>query len=231
MTGLQRVDAVDLTRVWGRRFALRNATFSLGTGSVTALIGGNGAGKSTTFNLLAQRLAPTRGHVLFDGQPAGRSQAERRMCGYLSHKSFLYSDLTAVENLALTAGLYRLEASEPAPLLKRVGLARHGDRLVREYSRGMVQRLALARLLLVDPCLWLLDEPATGLDQSGRSWLVEELASLREEGKIIALSSHSRPFLRSVATHAVVLKRGLVVASGAVESPEAVDALFEEHVV
>jgi heme exporter protein A len=225
-----RVDAVALTRTYGRRYALRKATFTLTSGAITAIIGRNGAGKTTAFNLLARRVSPSSGSVQFDGTPASSSEEHRRRVGFLSHSSFLYADLTARENLEVVRGLYGLEMSDFTPLLGRVGLGRAMDRPVRQFSRGMVQRLALGRILLTDPDVWLLDEPASGLDEAGRRWLQSELVSAREAGKVVALSSHSRALVASVATDVVVLEKGRVAHSAAVAGPEEMDALFEEHV-
>ena len=228
-SAIQRVDAVELTRAWGRRYGLKKATFGLEAGTITAVIGPNGAGKSTTFNLLARRVAPTSGEVRFDGALATHARAHRRACGYLSHASFLYGDLTARENLELVAGLYRMPTSGVPGVLERIDLVRAADRCVRIFSRGMVQRLALGRLLLVDPDVWLLDEPASGLDEAGRRWLMAELGALRDSGKIIALSSHSRHLVSALATHVVVLVRGRVVYSGPVQGETHIQELFAEH--
>ena len=229
---LQRVEAKDLTRTYGRSYALRKASFLLEAGTVTAIIGANGAGKSTTFNLLSRRIAPSSGQVLFDGRDLGTETERRRICGYLSHASFLYGALTAKENLSLVAGLYRLNSDDAAldGLLTRVGLARAKNRVVRQFSRGMTQRLALARLLLASPELWLLDEPASGLDDVGRRWLQEEVKGLRDSGRIIAIASHSRQLVGALATHAVVLRKGRVGYAGPVDGAEHIDQLFTESI-
>ncbi len=226
---IESVEAVDLTRTYGRRYALKKASFEMTAGTVTAVIGHNGAGKTTAFNLLARRIRPTSGEVLFDGRPATHAEDHRRACGFLSHHSFLYSALTARENLALTAGLYRQAGPDVDGVLARVGLRTAGERTVQQFSRGMVQRLALGRLLLVDPDVWLLDEPASGLDEAGRKWLADEVIALREANKVVALSSHSRRLVSRLATHAVVLSKGRVAFSGPVADGQ-IDALFAEHI-
>ena len=229
---LASVEAVDLTRTYGRRYAVRKACFRLESGTVTAVIGANGAGKSTTFNLLARRIAPTSGQVFFDGVDLATRTERRRLCGYLSHASFLYGGLTALENMNLVSGLYGVEASQEQveALLKRVGLERAKSRPVRQFSRGMTQRLALSRLLLVDPSVWLLDEPASGLDDAGRRWLQSEVEALRRSGRIVAIASHSRHMISALASHAIVLQKGRVVFSGPVESASHVDQLFAEYI-
>lgn len=227
---VRRVDAVRLTKTYGRRYALRHADFSLEAGVVTALIGQNGAGKSTAFNLLSRRISPTSGDVRFDGAVVDDSPERRRACGYLSHASFLYGTLTARENLSLVAGLYRLAGAPIGGVLARVGLSRHADRQVRTFSRGMTQRLALGRLLLVDPDVWLLDEPASGLDEGGRRWLEGEIRALAAAGKVVALSSHSRRMVSDLAAQVVVLRDGRVAHAGPVAPGSQVEALFAEHI-
>ncbi len=229
MTAIQRVQAVELTRTYGRRYALKKADFALDAGRITAVIGPNGAGKTTSFNLLARRITPTSGSVLFDGQVATLAAEHRRICGYLSHSSFLYSALTARENLELIGGLYGVQLEGVPTILERIGLTRAADRPVRQFSRGMVQRLAIGRLLLVDPDVWLLDEPASGLDQAGRDWLADEIRQLAQVGKIVALSSHSRTLVQSLATDAVVLKQGRVVFGGPV-ADDRITELFSEYI-
>ena len=229
MSGVGTVAAVGLSKAYGRRYALRKASFELRAGEITAVIGQNGAGKSTTFHLLAGRMAPTSGQVQFDGRVAGREEWRRRACGYVSHASFLYGTLTARENLVLLNQLYGLEGGVDS-VLEQVGLDRASDRLAREFSRGMVQRLALGRLLLTQPSVWLLDEPASGLDEAGRRWLVGEVRRAAADGRVVALSSHSRAMVGELATQAVVLRRGRLEHTGPVSGPDEVDRLFREYI-
>ena len=230
MSSVQRVDAVKLSKTYGRRHALRAADFTLVAGQVTAIIGQNGAGKSTTFNLLSRRISPTSGDVHFDGRPAGDGPERRRVCGYLSHASYLYGALSARENLSIVAGLYRVSEAPMKDILARIGLEKHADRPVRTFSRGMTQRLALGRLLLADPDVWLLDEPASGLDEGGRRWLEGEIRALARAGKVVALSSHSRQMVSELSSHVVVLAQGRVVYAGPVDGAATVERLFTEHI-
>ena len=230
MSRVQTVEAVELTRSYGRRYALKKANFSLQAGTVTAIIGQNGAGKTTAFDMLAARRAPSGGEVRFDGEVVPDGPDRRRAVGYLSHASFLYGTLTARENLELVAGLYRVADPPIDPVLERVGLSRAANRQARHFSRGMVQRLALGRLLLANPDIWLLDEPASGLDEAGRTWLGREIDALMDAGRVVALSSHSRSLVGALASHVVVLKRGRVVHTGPVDGPDHIDALFREHI-
>ena len=225
---MNHVEATSLSKAYGKRFALKDVTCALSAGRVTAIIGHNGAGKTTLFHLLALRTRPTKGEIRVDGLLAEPDTAFRAALGVVSHASFLYPALTARENLDLVATLYRRSPDAIPSLLTRVGLERAGDRLVREFSRGMIQRLAIARLLLQDARLWLLDEPATGLDERGTRWLESEILAARQAGCLIAVSSHHRDLLHATATDALVLVRGRAVHS-APTSPAELDALFEAH--
>ena len=236
MTSGSDVVATSLGKVYGRRHALRDASFVLPAGAVTAIVGHNGSGKTTTFNILAGRMRQTSGEVRF-GERDLSNQERGEWVGYLAHQSYVYGALTARENLALVAGLYRKVNVAFDAILERVSLAKHADRPARAFSRGMVQRLALARLLVADPHVWLLDEPASGLDSAGRAWLEAEIRALAGAGKVVALSSHSRQMVSDLASHVVVLQNGRVMHHGALDrdggtdgSATAVQRLFAEYI-
>jgi heme ABC exporter ATP-binding subunit CcmA len=182
--------AVDLSRRFGRQWAVRRVSATFEAGSVTALVGDNGAGKSTLLSLLAGLLRPDEGHVQVMGAgAAGFLPVElRRQIAHLGHLPFVYTDLTGRENVAFFERLYGCKA--PRDLLERVGLADAADRPARGYSRGMVQRLALARIVLQDAPIWLLDEPTTGLDVHGLALLRDLLASARRAGRTLVAITH-----------------------------------------
>lgn len=210
----------DVSRAFGRTFALHRITLTLREGSVSALVGDNGAGKSTLLNLLATLDQPTAGSLVYDDLSAQAFGAHRRhRIGLVGHETMLYGELTARENLAFFAAFYGL--SEPdsriQSWLRRVGLEDDADRPVKTFSRGMKQRLALARALLHAPQLVLLDEPATGLDQRGRELLMSLLEELRAAGRIVVLVTHDLSLVDAVADHIVVLRRGRLV----LDSPRA----------
>jgi heme ABC exporter ATP-binding subunit CcmA len=229
MTPPDTVQAEGLTCVYGHRYALKDVSFEWSSGTVAAVVGANGAGKTTLLGILAGRLGATHGQVLY-GEEKRSVRDCRAWVGYLSHASFLYEALTCRENLLLVADLHGLTDKDRVDsLLERVGLAPHANRPVSDLSRGMVQRLSIARVLLPSPRVVLLDEPTTGLDESGRNWLAETLRSLAADGVLVALASHSRSFLSDLATHALVLKRGRVTFSGAMDGSDAWVNLFGEH--
>ena len=159
-----------VSKAYDDEYALVNVTTQFTRGTSTALLGPNGAGKSTLVQMLCLLMRATEGAVLFDGHPADPSESEyRSRIGYLGHKTMLYRSLTARENLRFFAQIYGLSINEAelGDALSLVGLEYEADRAVSEYSRGMAQRLSIARVILHQPSLLLLDEPFTGLDQSG----------------------------------------------------------------
>jgi heme exporter protein A len=169
-------------------------TFSLEEGELLTLFGPNGAGKTTLLGMLGGALRPHAGEIRFRGEPRDPSEtAWRREIGVLSHRTFLYGPLSARENLDFYGRLYGLPdlPDRVDARLAEVGLERHRDRKVREFSRGMRQRLALARTLLHDPSLVLLDEPFTGLDVHAAALLREVLTRLKDGRRTVVLVTHS----------------------------------------
>jgi len=202
----------DLSRRYGRRWVVRRVSARFRAGELTVVVGPNGAGKSTLLAMLAGLLRPTEGTITalgerLDGFPR---ESLRRRLGVLGHQPFVYPELTAAENLTFFAGLYgvRGAAGDRLALLARVGLELAADRPVRTYSRGMVQRLALARLLLQDADLWLLDEPTTGLDTAGRALAVELLAEARARGRCVVCVTHDPELLTPVTDRRLALVEG-----------------------
>ena len=205
----------DLARAFGRVRALAGVSFTLSAGDVLAVFGPNGAGKTTLLRLLAGLLKPERGEVRLGGVVFDRAEpAQRRRIGLISHQSLCYDGLTAVENLEFYARLYGL--AQPSRLaraaLERVGLA---ERITAgTMSRGMVQRLAVARALLHDPDLVLLDEPFTGLDQRAAAALAEQLRRLSAERRTVVLVTHNLEEGLALATHAAIQVRGRFAECG-----------------
>ncbi len=203
---------------YGAVRALRPTTLEFHRGEFTALLGPNGSGKSTLLRLAAQLLRPTSGTIQFHG-PAGEvSAAEaRRRLGVIAHATLLYDELTAEENLQLFARLYGLADTQAAisTRLAAAGLAGRESSLVRTFSRGMRQRLTVARALLHSPGLLLLDEPSTGLDAAACDWLAEELSRIHRAGCTIVMSTHQGGPALSLATRTVWLDAGRVVRDSA----------------
>jgi heme exporter protein A len=211
MGAINSIQTVELTKRYGHHRALASVDLELAAGSVCALLGPNGAGKSTLLGILSTLVRPTAGKVVYAPEAAGVEL--RAQIGLLAHDSLIYGELTAIENLDFWGKLYNVEdlGDRVAALLDRVGLdAKAQRRPARTYSRGMMQRLALARTLLHDPHVLLLDEPFTGLDKLGTEALSTALADARRDGRLVVVVTHDLDPLDGIADHMVVLRRGKV---------------------
>ncbi len=215
MAALDKVEIKKLTKRYGTERALGGVSLELTSGSMCALLGHNGAGKTTLLGIVSTLVRADDGSVTYRANGSEiKGEAVRRQIGMLAHASLCYGELTAVENLALTAGLYEVDgsASVIAAVLDRVGLEpRARDRAARTYSRGMLQRLALARALLTNPSLLLLDEPFTGLDRGGALSLGEQLGILRDAGAIVVVVTHDLEAIADRTDHVAILRRGQLV--------------------
>jgi len=210
----------------GEREILRGVTFEAPPGGVLAVLGPNGAGKTTLLRVLATLLPPTRGEVRILGLDARRDAvALRAGLGYVAHHTFLYPQLTGWENLWFWARAFGVPRAEERirELLVEVGLELFAHEPVRRYSRGMQQRLALARALIHDPSLLLLDEPYTGLDHQGSALLDRVVDAWRKRGRSVVVTSHDLGRALAVSDRVLVLRRGEVVLFAASEDVEVSD--------
>ena len=200
-------------KIYAGRRALVDVSMTFRPGRVSAVLGPNGAGKTTLLGILSTLVPPTTGEVRWGREVLGRASAARARIGYVGHDPGVYGDLTARETLVLFGARYGLPdpAARAAAMLARVGL---GDApagaTARTFSRGMLQRLALARALLPEPALLLFDEPAAALDPAGAAWLETELTAERDAGRIVVVVTHDLEAAAAVAAHVVVLRRGRV---------------------
>jgi len=211
------LEARGLIRTYGPVRAVDGISFSLGLGELLVVLGPNGAGKTTLLGMLAGTLRPTEGEILLRGEPRDASStAWRAELGVLSHLTFLYGTLSARENLTFWAQIYGLSDAEDRirSRLELVDLAAHAERPVREFSRGMRQRLALARTLLHDPSLVLLDEPFTGLDLYAAALLREVLERLRDGQRSVVLVTHQLSEGLSLADRVAIQAGGRFVFLG-----------------
>lgn len=205
------IEVHGLAKYFGRFSALRDLCLDVSEGQFIALFGRNGAGKTTLLRILAGLSRPSAGSVRIRGSRPG-SQDARGFTGYLSHNTALYLDLTALENLRFYARLLDLSCAdgELERRISRVGLAGRAREPVRNYSRGMQQRLAIARAFLHDPALLLLDEPFTGLDREGTELLTNYLDEARLHGRTCVMAIHDAPLGYSLADRLVVIEKGVV---------------------
>ena len=192
---------------------MRRVTFEVAPGECVVLAGRNGSGKTTLLRIAAQLVRPSSGKLSFPA-PASGVEAAHKGCGFVAHATMVYDELTAEENLLLFARLQGTAhpVKRVDEILHEVGLFERRDSLVRTFSRGMRQRVAIARALLHEPSVLLLDEPATGLDVQGASWLAETLRRMRDTGRTILLSLHGETEISSLATRAIRLDAGSVIA-------------------
>ena len=215
MPAIDRVEISKVAKRYGNERALAGVSVELAGSSMCALLGHNGAGKTTLLGILSTLVRPSDGKIRYRSKDADIKDADvRREIGMLAHSSFCYPELSAYENLEFFAGLYGVDDSQPAltAVLDRVDLDKRArTRAARTYSRGMVQRLALARALLTKPSLLLLDEPFTGLDRNGALALGAELGKLRDDGAIVVVVTHDLEAIAGRADHVVILRRGQLV--------------------
>jgi heme exporter protein A len=206
------VEVSELARHFGRRRALDGVSFTLRGGDALALFGPNGAGKTTLLRLLAGLLKPTAGSARIEGELLPGTATTRSRVGLISHHSLLYGALTALENVTFTAQLYGVPRPEAAAFraLERLGVAERADTPVRLLSRGLLQRVSVARALVHEPRVLLADEPYTGLDASGAAALTRVLKELLAGGTTLVLVTHQLDEGIALATQAAILLRGRV---------------------
>lgn len=210
------IEVSRLVKRFGLKVVLRNLDFSVEAGEFVALLGPNGAGKTTFLRILSSLSSPTYGRVSIAGHELPRqASAVRRRLGVVSHLPLLYGDLTAEENLFFYGRMYSVTSLDNriSEVLETVGLSQRRRDLVRTFSRGMQQRLAIARAVLHDPDVLLFDEPHTGLDQDACEMLDTVLRQVAHRGRTVVMTSHDLSRIEALATRFDVLTRGRVRAS------------------
>lgn len=213
------IEIEKLVKAYGFLPVLKGINMTVERGQFLALLGANGSGKSTLLRLLTGLAKPTAGQIRIGGWSIPQEmQAVRAQIGLVSHKSLLYDNLTARENLRFYANLYDLPATTIDPrideLLIKVGLGKRGDSLVRTFSRGMLQRLSIARALLHNPHVLLFDEPYTGLDQDAGVILDDLLLQAQSDGHTIIMATHQLERAARLCQRVIILNRGKVAYDG-----------------
>jgi heme exporter protein A len=213
VTGIARVVAKSLLKSYGATVALRGVSATLERARLTLIEGANGSGKSTLLGILGTVVRPTSGRVVYE--PIGEDpSAVRSEIGWLSHETLCYPDLSGRKNVELAARLHGLDAREAwVRVEERFELGAFSSRPVRTYSRGQRQRIALARALVHEPSLVLLDEPTTGLDKRGVSRLLAMVNEEVSRGAAVVVVSHEPELFRERAGARLVLERGRVIES------------------
>ncbi len=206
------IRASQLSKAFGGRAVLDAVDLEIASGECVALTGVNGAGKTTLLGCLASVLRPDGGEVRWFGHLAARDVALHRRVGLVAHESGLYSHLTLRENLVFAAQMSGADNCRRCTdqWLERAHLAPHADVLPTRLSRGMRQRLAVARALIHNPPLLLLDEPFTSLDAAGTEWLLTLLADLRDRGHTICFVTHEQEKIQCLANRVLELREGKV---------------------
>ena len=216
------IETHDLTKMYGDLYALNRLNLTLDKGDVYGFIGPNGAGKTTTMRILATLLNPTWGEATVCGYSIYNGSKDiRRAIGYMPDFFGVYDDMKVVEYLEFFAAAYRIVGPARKKIceevLELVDLTYKRDALVTSLSRGMTQRLGLARVLLHDPQVLLLDEPASGLDPRARIEIRALLKELRSMGKTILVSSHILPELADICNKIGIIEQGILHVNGSVE--------------
>ena len=211
------VETRRLTKIyrdfWGRqkKVALRALNLQIYRGEIFGLLGPNGSGKTTTIKLLLGLLFPTDGEAFLFGQPAGDVTKNERI-GYLPEESYLYRFLNAEETLDFYGRLFKLDPEvrrqRAQKLIDMVGLSRDKKRILKEYSKGMRQRIGFAQALINDPELVILDEPTSGLDPLGTRWMKDKIVELRDQGKTIIMCSHRLEDVQDICDRVAILNEG-----------------------
>ena len=210
------IEVRKLVKRFGLKAVLRGVDFAVKPGEFVALLGPNGAGKTTFLRILASLSRPSTGEVTVAGNKLPHEAAQvRARLGVVSHLPLLYPDLTAEENLQFYARMYGIIDHAPriTEVLEMIGLENRRKDLVRTFSRGMQQRLAIGRAVIHDPEVMLFDEPYTGLDQDASEMLDEVLRSVAAQGRTVVMTSHDLARAEDLATRFDILSRGVIAAS------------------
>jgi heme exporter protein A len=227
----EMIRASGLVKVFGLRPVLRGMNFSVARGSIVAVLGANGSGKTTLLRILAGLSRPSAGELTIGGWTIPKEiTAIRSQLGLVGHQTLLYDDLTAEENLRFYARLYNVDrpAERVAEALERVELAKRSGDLLRTFSRGMQQRLAIARAMLHDPAILLLDEAYTGLDINGAAMLDGLLRSWHEAGRTILMTSHDLEHAAAFSDHVLIISQGRIAIDAPAASIGDLRATFEQ---
>ncbi len=208
------IDIKGLTKQADNKLILRGIDLSIPQGETVAILGPNGAGKSTLLKVLSTLIKPTTGQVMINGLNLKKNQLEiKKLFGYLPHSSLLYEQYSPLENLVFFGKLYGVKNPEERAikLVKEVGLSFFLNEPVKNFSRGMIQRIAIARAIIHDPKILYLDEPHTGLDQGAIGILNHVIVSMKEKGTTTLMVTHDFKQAAEICDRILIVKNGKIV--------------------
>ncbi|MDP4161592.1 MAG: heme ABC exporter ATP-binding protein CcmA [Bacillota bacterium] len=208
------IEIKKLTKQADNKLILRGIDLSIKKGETVAILGPNGAGKSTLLKVLATLIKPSSGHVTINGYDLRKNQMKiKKMMGYLPHSSLLYDHYSPLENLVFFGNVYGIKNVEQKSidLVREVGLSFFLHEPVKNFSRGMIQRIAIARAIIHEPPLLLLDEPHTGLDQGAINILNNVILSMKEKGTTTLMVTHDFKQATELCDRIIIIKNGKIV--------------------
>ncbi|MBS3748329.1 MAG: ATP-binding cassette domain-containing protein [Candidatus Thermoplasmatota archaeon] len=207
------LSVTSLTKSFNGKKAVNNASFSVHKGEIFGFLGPNGAGKTTSIKAILGLLYPNNGQILIDNQNLMHDEKKiKEQVGYLPEKVAFYENLTALQNLEFYAEMKNANKSQCKPLLKEFGLADAMDQKVGTFSKGMNQRLGMARAIIGNPSFLILDEPSSGLDPRGVVFIREKIKTLNEQGATIFISSHILSEIQAICHRVGIINKGSIVA-------------------
>lgn len=212
--GLLMIEIKKLTKQADNKLILRGIDLSIKKGETVAILGPNGAGKSTLLKVIATLIKPSSGFITVDGLDLKKNKTEiQKLMGYLPHSSLLYEHYSPLENLVFFGNLYGIKNVEERAkeLVKQVGLSFFLNDPVKNFSRGMIQRIAIARAIVHEPQLLLLDEPHTGLDQGAISILNEVIVSMKNKGATTLMVTHDFKQAADICDRIIIINNGKAV--------------------
>ena len=212
------VKVEKVSKYFGRARVLNNVSFEIQKGSVLGILGPNGSGKSTLMRIIAGLIKTWDGNIYFDGKPIVEESIYLHRVGFLIEDPAFYEHLTAAENLIMLSRLTNSPLDNIERLLKEVDLNGSEDKLVRNFSYGMKQRLGIAQAILNDPDILFLDEPSNGLDPHGIVQMNNTIVDLNKKGKTICLSTHVVEHVKDLCSHIIILKEGNLVLDDSIEN-------------
>ena len=218
MSSITLVKIEKVSKCFGKARVLNNVSFEIPKGSVLGILGPNGSGKSTLMRIIAGLIKTWDGSIYFDGKPIAEESRYLHRVGFLIEDPAFYEHLTAAENLIMLSRLTNSPLDNIERLLKEVDLNGSEDKLVRNFSYGMKQRLGIAQAILNDPDILFLDEPSNGLDPHGIVQMNNTIVDLNKKGKTICLSTHVVEHVKDLCSHIIIIKEGNLVLDDSIEN-------------